>query len=144
MNDMDIRRLCESYAVSPQIDPEDIPAIKEAGFGTIICNRPDMEIPPSHHASVIRIAAEEAGLNFVEIPLTHQSMSVQLAKEQRAVIDQSDKPVFAYCASGTRCSIVWALGQAEDTTADDILKATLTAGYDLGGMKQVLDSLHNR
>ncbi|SHG63027.1 TIGR01244 family protein [Cognatiyoonia sediminum] len=138
---MDIRRLCDSYAVSPQINPEDVTAIKEAGFGTIICNRPDMEIPPSHHAEVVKAAAENVGLNFVKIPLTHQTMSVELAKEQRAIIDASDEPVFAYCASGTRCSIVWALGQAEDTSADDILNATSAAGYDLGGMRPTLDSL---
>ncbi len=139
---MDIRRLCDSYSVSPQINPEDVTAIKEAGFGTIICNRPDMEIPPSHHASVVKAAAEAVGLNFVEIPLTHQTMSVELAKKQRAIIDACDKPAFAYCASGTRSSIVWALGQAEDTASEAILDATTSAGYDLGGLKPTLDALN--
>lgn len=139
---MDIRRLSENYAVSPQINPEDVDKIKEAGFGTIICNRPDEENPPSHHASVVKAAAEAAGLNFVEIPLTHQTMSLEIAKEQRAVIDACDKPAFAYCASGTRCSIVWALGQANDTPSNDILDATTSAGYDLGGLKPTLDALN--
>ena len=42
---MDPRTLTPRYTVSPQITPEDIPAIKEAGFTTVICNRPDQEIP---------------------------------------------------------------------------------------------------
>ena len=139
---MDIRKLCHQYAVSSQISPDDIYAIRDAGFGTIICNRPDMEVPPSHHASIIRDKAEEAGLNFVEIPVTHQSMSLELAKEQRTIIDTSDEPVLAYCASGTRCSIVWALGQAEDKPADEILSATSAAGYELGGIRPTLESLY--
>ena len=33
---MDIRALTDDYAVSPQIDPSDIPAIRDAGYTTII------------------------------------------------------------------------------------------------------------
>jgi len=40
---MDIRNITEDFAVSPQIAPEDIPAIKTAGFRSILCNRPDDE-----------------------------------------------------------------------------------------------------
>ena len=39
---------------------------------------------------------------------------------------QADGPVFAYCASGNRSSVVWALTQAGKVPADDLI-ATLTA-----------------
>ena len=55
---MDIREITPRYSVSPQISAEDIPAIVAAGFTCVICNRPDGEIPPSHHASVIEAAAK--------------------------------------------------------------------------------------
>ena len=139
---MDIRKLCDTYAVSPQIDPEDVAAIKDAGFGTIICNRPDAEIPPSHHASAVKDAAEKIGLTFVEIPLTHQTMSLELAKQQRDAIEASGKPAFAYCASGTRSSIIWALGQASDQSSDTLINAASAAGYDLTALKPTLDSLY--
>jgi len=141
---MDIRTLSPAYAVSPQIDPEDCAAIAEAGFGTIICNRPNMEIPPSHHDHVVKEAAEAAGLAFVIIPVTHQTMTLDLVAEQRAVLDNTDAPVLAYCASGTRSSIVWAMGQAKSMTADDIIAATANAGYDLGGMRGQLEMLAKR
>lgn len=44
---MDIKQLSTNYAVSPQIDAADVVAIARAGFKTIICNRPDMEVPPA-------------------------------------------------------------------------------------------------
>lgn len=141
---MDIRHLSPTYAVSPQIDAGDIPALAEAGFVTIICNRPDNEVPPSHAASVIEAAAVEAGLTFVTIPVTHQGLNLDMIDAQKAALDSADGPVLAYCASGTRSSIVWAFGQAGHLSADDILSATTAAGYDLGGMRPQLDALAKR
>ena len=37
---MDIRPLTDTYAVSPQIDPQDMAAIRAAGYTTLIDNRP--------------------------------------------------------------------------------------------------------
>ena len=59
---MDIRRLTETYAVSPQITPEDVAAIKAAGFTTIINNRPDGEIPVEA-APFVRLAMLDDLLN---------------------------------------------------------------------------------
>ncbi|MBT8412600.1 MAG: TIGR01244 family phosphatase, partial [Octadecabacter sp.] len=50
-------------------------------------------------------------------------------------------PVLAYCASGTRSSIVWALGQAGTMATDEIITAAAAAGYDLSGLKPQLDAL---
>lgn len=141
---MDIRQLSAAYAVSPQIDPADIADIAEAGFKTIICNRPDAEVPPSHLAGVMAAEAQKRGLVFVANPVTHQGLNMQMIDAQKAALDGSDGPTLAYCASGTRSSIVWALGQATEMSADDILAATSAAGYDLGGMRPQLDALAQR
>lgn len=138
---MDIRQISPDYAVSPQIAVEDVPAIAAAGFKTIICNRPDAEIPPSHHAVAIQAAAEAAGLTFVINPVTHQGLNMDMVAAQKAAITQSAGPTLAYCASGTRSSIVWSLGQAGDMPTDEIIAATAAAGYDLGGMRAQLDHL---
>ncbi|WP_084190747.1 beta-lactamase hydrolase domain-containing protein [Yoonia rosea] len=38
---MDIKPLTAGLCVSPQIRPDDMQAIKDAGFRANICNRPD-------------------------------------------------------------------------------------------------------
>ena len=138
---MDIKQISPTYAVSPQIAVEDITAIVDAGFGTIICNRPDAEVPPSHQAAAIEAAAIAAGLTFVVIPVTHQGLNMEMVTSQRATQDNSEKPTLAYCASGTRSTIVWAMGQAGDMPTEDIVQAAMAAGYDIGGMRAQLDSL---
>lgn len=138
---MDARTLTPRYSVTPQISVEDIPAIVDAGFTTVICNRPDAEVPPSHQAAAIRAAVEAAGLTFLELPLTHQTMTPENVAQQRAWIDEAEGPILAYCASGTRCSVVWSLGQVGDQSVDAIMETTRNAGYDLSGLRPTLDAM---
>lgn len=129
---MDIRPLGRGHAVSPQIEPDDVPAIAEAGFETVICNRPDAEVPVELRAEALRAAVEAAGLRFVELPATHATMDDALVAAQRAAA--AEGPTLAYCASGTRCSILWALGEAGHRPVQDILADAARAGYDLSGL----------
>ena len=138
---MDIRPLTPDYAVSPQIEPDDFAAIAAAGFTTVIDNRPCEEIPPSHHAPVMRERAEAAGLEFVVLPLTHATINADTATQQKAALEAASGPVLAYCASGTRCTIIWALGKAGDMPAEDIIATAATHGYDIAAMRPQLDAL---
>ncbi|NRB17141.1 MAG: TIGR01244 family phosphatase [Rhodobacteraceae bacterium] len=138
---MDPRCITPRYFVSPQIAAEDLQALAEAGFKAVICNRPDAEVPPSHQASAIRIAAEAAGLRFEELPLTHQTMTAENVARQRELAEVCDGPVLAYCASGTRCSVIWALGQVDEMSADSILSKTAAAGYQLDNLRPALEQL---
>jgi len=138
---MDIKRIDPAYAVSPQIDAADVAVLAAEGFGTIICNRPDEEVMPAQQAAAIQAAAEAAGLTFVINPVTHHGLNMDMVTLQKETIEGADKPVFAYCASGTRSTIVWALGQAGARSTDDILSAAASQGYDLGGMRGQLDAM---
>ncbi len=135
---MDIRQLTPRYFVSPQIAPLDIPALKEAGITRILCNRPDAEVPPSHQSDSIRAAAEAAGLHFAAQPLTHQTMIPDVIAENTAKGLDTDDVVLAYCASGTRSTIAWALAQAGKMPAEHIINTAANAGYDCRNMQQVL------
>ncbi|CUH67012.1 Beta-lactamase hydrolase-like protein [Thalassovita gelatinovora] len=136
---MDIRQITPRYAVSPQISVEDLPAIKAAGFVGVICNRPDEEVPPSHHAATIEAATIEQGLSFAALPLTHQTMTPENIAKQANLADTAEGPVLAYCASGTRSTVIWALGQAGKQSADDILLAAAKAGYMLDQLRPQLE-----
>jgi uncharacterized protein (TIGR01244 family) len=130
---MDIRRITPDYAVSPQIEPEDLPEVAAQGFRTVVCNRPDSENPAELSAEVMRVAAEAAGLRFVDNPVTHPTMTPERIARQAEVLGEG--PVLAYCASGTRSSVLWSLAQVGRMPADEIMAATGRAGYDLSGLR---------
>ncbi|MEC8293056.1 MAG: TIGR01244 family sulfur transferase [Pseudomonadota bacterium] len=136
---MDIRQITPRYSVSPQINPEDFAAIKAAGFTKVICNRPDVENPPSHQADAMAAAAEAAGMPFEVLELTHQTMTPDNVVKQFEMVDAAEGPVLAYCASGTRCTVIWALSQAGKASADEILGTAAQAGYMLEQLRPHLE-----
>ena len=131
---MQINNVPGIYNVSPQISVTDLEFLSENGFGKIICNRPDFEVPPSFQSNVIKKVATEIGLSFEYHPLTFENMNAENIEKQMAFIKESERPVLAYCTSGTRCAAIWALGQIGKMSKDEILKTTLESGYNLQGL----------
>jgi uncharacterized protein (TIGR01244 family) len=138
---MDIRPLTENYAVSPQISPGDLTKIKAAGYTTVIDNRPDAEIPPDLHAGVMRMAAEALGLVFVVNPVIGGALTMDNVTAQRAAIAAASGPVLAYCASGNRSSVVWALSEAGTRPTDDLIGLPARFGYQLEHLRGQIDAL---
>ncbi len=140
---MEIRPITPRYAVSPQITVDDVPMIAEAGFVKVICNRPNVEVPAEMQSDAIGQAVRAAGMEYEVLELTHQTMTPENVARQRDLAESCGGPVLAYCASGTRCSVVWALGQCDRMSTDDILDATTKAGYALENLRPALDQIRN-
>jgi uncharacterized protein (TIGR01244 family) len=138
---MDIRPLTDSYAVSPQITLTDLPAIKAAGYRLVIDNRPDGEIPPDLHADRMRAAAEALGLDFVVNPVIGGALTMENVAAQRAAIEAASGPVLAYCASGNRSSVVWALALAGTRPADDLIGIPARFGYQLEHLRGQIEAI---
>jgi len=108
---MEYRQISDSYSVSGQITPDEIAAVKAAGFKSIICNRPDAEQPGQPSAATVRAAAEAAGLQFRHIPVISGQITAENVADQAEAMDELDGPVFAYCRSGARCTNLYAMIQ---------------------------------
>jgi len=128
---LELKRINEHVSVSPQISPEEVAAIKAAGFVAIINNRPDGESPDQPPGAVIEAAAHAAGLAYHFIPLGREGVSPQMVEQTKSVLEGSAGPVFCYCRSGTRSTTLWALSQAGEQPAADIISAAANAGYDM-------------
>lgn len=101
---MEYRQITDDYSVSGQITPEEVAAVKAAGFKSVICNRPDDEQPGQPSAESVRAAVEAAGLAFRHIPVISGQMTGDNVADMAEALDEMEGPVFAYCRSGTRCT----------------------------------------
>jgi uncharacterized protein (TIGR01244 family) len=135
---MDLRQLTPEISVMPQIEPEDLPALAQAGFTTIIANRPDAEVGPSHQSKLMAHLAAEAGLSYHYLPVTPGQLNPDQVERFRDILDNAAGPVLAYCRSGTRSATMWALSQAGERPGDEILDAARRAGYDLSHLAPAL------
>lgn len=138
----DFRRLSDCMLVSPQIALADIVEAKRLGVTTIVNNRPDGESPDQVPGADIARAASENGLAYVAIPVSHAGFSLPQVEAMAEAIERSEGPVLAYCRSGTRSTLLWALAQAKaGIDPDDISESALAAGYDIAPIRPTIDML---
>ncbi|PLK27427.1 TIGR01244 family sulfur transferase [Novosphingobium sp. TH158] len=135
------RKLTDRVYASPQIELADVTQAAAEGFALIINNRPEGESADQTPGSEIEAAAAAAGLGYVAIPVTHAGFS---EPQVRAMADAlaGEGKVLAYCRSGTRSTLLWALAEAsrgEDPEA--LAVAAAGAVYDLGPVRSLLDML---
>lgn len=99
--------LTETVAASPQVQPDDMPAIAAAGYKVVINNRPDGESLGQPTSEALRSAAEAAGLEYHYYPLNAFNYPGDDLAAMEALFDDSARPVFAFCRSGTRSTNLW-------------------------------------
>ncbi|MXO86156.1 TIGR01244 family phosphatase [Altererythrobacter aurantiacus] len=139
------RRLTDDVLVSPQIEPDDLAEARDRGVTLIVNNRPDGESPDQVPGDEIAAKASELGLNYVAIPIGHAGFSANDIDAMRVALDQADGTVLAYCRSGTRSTLLWALAEAANgRDVEEIAAAARQAGYDVGPIRSTLEALHER
>ena len=111
--------------------PQDLAEAAARGVTLAINNRPDGESPDQPAGAEIEAAARAAGLTYHAIPLGREGVNPDLVNATKAVLEGSDGKVFCFCRSGTRSTTLWALSQAGEAPADQIIAQAAEAGYDM-------------
>ena len=135
---MKLAHVSDTLTVSPQLGPDDMRAVADAGFRVVICNRPDGEEPNQPTVASMQDAAGATGLDFHHIPVSGGAFPPDAIKAFAKVCEQADGKVLAYCRTGTRSITLDALANIENETADERIKRAERAGYDLSGMRDRL------
>jgi uncharacterized protein (TIGR01244 family) len=136
---MDIRRLTDTVSVGPQIDPDDVSALAQQGFVSVINNRPDGEMPGQPAGDAIAQAAAHAGLAYRAIPVAGSFPEPAIAAFE-AALEEADGPVLAFCRSGMRCTCLWALASARTLPVSEIIQIAASAGYDIAGLAPQIEA----
>lgn len=134
------RTIDEKFLAAPQIAVSDIAEAKALGISTIINNRPDGEEPSEPQSAEIEAAALAAGLSYVAIPVTHAGFSGPQIAAMAVALENATGPVLAYCRSGTRSTLLWALARTQ--LGDDRVSLYAKAargGYDLSSIDHMID-----
>lgn len=141
----DFRQLSDEVWASPQIEVADVADAAARGFGLIVNNRPDGEAADQPSGESVALAASEAGIDYIAIPITHSGFSAPQVEAMVEALRGAQGKVLAYCRSGTRSTLLWALAQASQGASPVELAASAAqAGYDLGPVRPALESLAAR
>jgi uncharacterized protein (TIGR01244 family) len=141
----DFRTLSAEVWASPQIAVDDLVEAGRLGVKIVINNRPEGESEDQTPGAVIEAAAHAAGMDYRAIPVTMQSLSQADVESMAEALGEAPGPVLAYCRSGTRSTLLWALAQTLRGEAPDaIAEAAEAAGYDISPVRAAMDALASR
>lgn len=131
---MQLKQVNTEFWVADQITTQDIELIAARGIKTIFCNRPDGEGPDQPNVAEIEQALQPYGIQIQYLPVVSGKVTDEQAEEFKQLYLQAQKPLLAYCRSGTRSITLWALSQVTDQTLEQMLLTARTLGYDLQGV----------
>lgn len=135
-------RLNSEISVSPQLTPADVKAAHEQGFMLIINNRPEGEADDQPSGDAIAQAASDLGMDYVAIPVTPGTFTDEEIGAMRNALANAAGPALAYCRTGTRAALLWALTEAsEGKSLEDITASVENAGYSTAPISGMLDAI---
>ena len=82
------------------------------------------------------------GIAYISIPVTHAGFAQWQLSAMADALRANEGKILAYCRSGTRSTLLWALAQAKrGMHPAEIADRAATAGYDVGSISMMIDTL---
>jgi uncharacterized protein (TIGR01244 family) len=98
-----VQQLSAEVCVAPQLDADAMAWAAQAGFKSVINNRPDFEGGPDQPTSAaIEAAAKAAGLRYAHLPVQPAVQTAEEIARFAALLNELPTPILAFCRSGTR------------------------------------------
>jgi uncharacterized protein (TIGR01244 family) len=136
------RKVTDGVFASPQIGTAEVAEAAAMGVTLVINNRPEHESDDQTPGPEIEAAARAAGLDYLAIPVTHAGFSEGQVAAMAEALAKSAGPVLAYCRSGTRSTLLWALAEASRGGDPETIAARAAgAGYDIASIRPLVDML---
>ena len=136
------RSITTDIMVAPQISVDAVAEAKAAGVALIINNRPEGESDDQIPGADIEAAARAAGMDYIAIPITHSGFSQPQVMAMVAALQGAQGKILAYCRSGTRSTLLWALAEsAQGGDPDALINMAAKAGYDVSPVRPLMDML---
>ena len=95
--------IAPDVCVAPQLDPAAMAAAAQAGFRSVVNNRPDFEGGPDQPTNAaIEAAARAAGLAYRYLPVSGGYQSPQEIAAFASLLAELPRPLLLFCRSGAR------------------------------------------
>jgi sulfide:quinone oxidoreductase len=113
-------------------------ALADAGFRSIISNRPDGEDEGQPSWEKIERAARDAGMEARHIAVIPGAITDDDAGRFATALDEMPEPVVGFCRTGMRSVTLWALANPDKRSPDDLIAGAADAGYDIAPLRDRL------
>ena len=133
------RQLDERTLVDGQIAPADVAELKAIGVTMIVNHRPDAEAEGQPNSEDIEAAASAAGIAYRHVPIARGMGPSDVEAMREAMHAAGEGKLFAFCRSGNRSTLAWAIAKSEDgVPAEELHRSAEAAGFNLGPVAHLL------
>lgn len=133
------RQIDDKTLINGQISPDDVPALAQMGVTLIVNNRPDGEDVGQPEGDEIEAAAKAAGIDYRHVPIARGMGPSDIEAMREAIHSVGDGKLFAFCRSGNRSVLAWAVAKSEDgVPREELNRLASEAGFDLGPVAHLL------
>lgn len=138
--------IAPNLAVTAQPQLSDLSGFADAGYRTLMSNRPAREAPNQPTPAALATEAERQGMAFIHIPVTVESISRADVAAFRTAVAEAREPVIAHCRSGKRAYLLWAAGEAleEGRNAETLMRRAAEHGFALDELPALLERLQQQ
>lgn len=126
-----MRQITDTLRACGQLTQADIDALAKQGVKTVICNRPDDEEPGQPSSANLQTYVESLGMQWFYLPVISGQVEDSQGDEFADILSQAETPIVAFCRSGARCGMLWALSQRQQQSPDELVNHLKKAGYDM-------------
>ena len=134
-----IRQLDDKTLVGGQLTPDQVAGLKAEGVTMLVNNRPDNEDEGQPLSADLEAAARAAGLAYRHIPIRYGIGPSDVEAMRQAIHAAGDGKLLAFCRSGNRSALAWAVARSEDGAEPEELKRCAeAAGFNLGPVAHLL------
>ena len=133
---MNLKPLSPDFSVTPQIEATEVAELAMRGFKSIIGNRPEGEAPDQPSWPSLVAEAEQHGMSVRQIPVVPGQIGPDDVRLFAAALRDLPTPIAAFCRTGTRSAMLWALANPEGLSVDERIARAAAQGYDLAPLRE--------
>jgi len=113
MSNLPVRAIAPDVCVAPQLTPDAMAEAAQAGFKSVVNNRPDFEHGPDQPTNAqIEAAARAAGLEYRYLPVDSAYQSPEEIAAMAKLLAELPRPLLMFCRSGARSTRLFAAATA--------------------------------
>ena len=110
MSNLPVRPIAPDVCVAPQLTPGAMAEAAQAGFKSVVNNRPDFEHGPDQPSNAeIEAAARAAGLEYRFLPVESGYQSPEEIAAMAKLLAELPRPMLMFCRSGARSTRLYSL-----------------------------------
>ena len=134
-----VRQLDDKTFVDGQIHPDDVASLKALGVTLVVNNRPDQEDEGQPSSAEIEAAVRKAGMDYRHVPIVRGMGPSDVEAMREAIHATGDGKLFAFCRSGNRSTLAWAVARSEDgVEREELERCAACAGFSLDPVAHLL------